>query len=39
MQWVVETLNASVDAEVDALPVDIRTRLARLSIIIEQGGL
>jgi phage-related protein len=38
MQWVVETLNASVDAEVDALPVDIRTRLARLSIIIEQVG-
>jgi phage-related protein len=38
MQWVVETLNASVDAEVDALPTDIRTRLARLSIIIEQVG-
>jgi phage-related protein len=38
MRWTVETLNAAVDAEMDALPRDMRTRLARLSGIIEQIG-
>jgi phage-related protein len=34
----VQTLNRLVDAEIDALPVDMRARLARLSILIEQVG-
>lgn len=38
MRWTVETLNATVDAEMEALPRDMRTRLARLSEIIEQIG-
>ena len=38
MQWVVETLNALVDAEIEALPADMRARLSRLSNIIEQAG-
>ena len=38
MHWTVETLNAVVDAEVDALPGDMRSRLARLSSIIEEVG-
>jgi phage-related protein len=39
MRWTVETLNAAVDAEVEALPNDMRARLVRLSSIIEQVGL
>jgi phage-related protein len=39
MPWTVETLNAAVDAEIEALPNDMRARLARLSDIIEQVGL
>jgi len=27
MAWVVETLNATVDAEVNALPADMRAQL------------
>jgi phage-related protein len=38
MTWTVETLNAVVDAEVAALPDDMRARLARLSGLIEQFG-
>ena len=38
MRWTVETLNAAVDAEIEALPPDMRARLARLSDIIEQIG-
>jgi phage-related protein len=38
MRWTVETLNAIVDAEIEALPRDMRTRLVRYSGIIEQVG-
>jgi phage-related protein len=38
MRWTVETLNATVDAEVEALPSDMRARLSRLSSVIEQVG-
>jgi phage-related protein len=38
MRWTVETLNAAVDAEIEALPVDMRARLARLAGVIEQVG-
>jgi hypothetical protein len=38
MRWTVETLNAAVDAEIGALPNDMRARLARMSNIIEQAG-
>ena len=38
MRWTVETLNAAVDAEIKALPDDLRSRLVRLSNIIEQAG-
>ena len=39
MAWTVETLNAAVDAEVDALPADMKARLARISLMIEEFGL
>lgn len=39
MQWTVETLNAAVDAEIEALPADMRARLVRLVDVIEQVGL
>ena len=38
MRWVVETLNSTVDAEIEALPADMRARLARFSGIIEEVG-
>ena len=38
MRWTVETLNAAVEAEIEALPNDMRARLVRLSNIIEQVG-
>ena len=38
MRWTVETLNAAVEAEIDALPKDMRARLSRLGSIIEQVG-
>jgi phage-related protein len=38
MRWTVETLNAAVDAEIEARPVDMRARLARLAGVIEQVG-
>ena len=39
MQLTVETLNAAVDAEIEALPTDMRARLVRLVDVIEQVGL
>jgi phage-related protein len=39
MNWTVETLNEVVDAEIDALPADIRARLVRLSELVESHGL
>jgi phage-related protein len=39
MLWTVEALNAVVDAEIDALPRDMRAKLARLSAVVEQSGL
>ena len=38
MPWVVETFNAAVDAEIEALPEDMRARLVRLTELIEQIG-
>ena len=38
MQWTIETLNVSVDQEIEALPRDMRSRLVRLTGIIEQLG-
>ena len=38
MRWTVETLNSAVDAEIEALPKDMRARLVRLANIIEQVG-
>jgi phage-related protein len=39
MSWTVETLDDTVDAEVEALPEDIRARLARSAQLIEDKGL
>ena len=39
MTWTVETLNETVDAEVEALPEDMRARLARIAKLIEEKGL
>jgi len=39
MTWTVETLNAAVDAELDALPVSLRARLARIVELIKAVGL
>jgi len=39
MGWTVETLNATVDAEVEALPEDMRARLARIAKLIDEKGL
>ncbi len=39
MSWTVETLNATVDEEVAALPADMRARLSRISALIEASGL
>ena len=38
MGWTVTTLNATVDAEIEALPADMRARLTRLSELIEEHG-
>ena len=35
MRWTVETLNAAVGAEIEALPRDMRARLARLIGVIQ----
>lgn len=39
MAWTVETLSVVVDAEIRALPSDMRASLTRLSDIIEGHGL
>ena len=39
MNWIVETLNASVDEELNALPHHMRARLARIAFMIESIGL
>ena len=39
MAWSVGTLNPTVDAEIEALPADMRARLSRLSQMIEKHDL
>ena len=39
MGWTVETLNQTVEAEVEALPEDMRARLARIAQLIEEQDL
>ncbi len=39
MAWVVETLNAAVDGEINELPADMRAQLTRISLMIEEFGL
>ena len=39
MAWMVETLNEIVDAELEALPEDMRARLSRIANLIEEVGL
>ncbi len=39
MPWTVETLNAVVDAELSALPADMRARFTRISRLIAEWGL
>jgi phage-related protein len=39
MCWTVETLDEKVDAEVEALPEDMRASLARIAKLIEEKGL
>ena len=39
MVWVIETLNESVDQELQALPADMRARLVRICELIAAVGL
>jgi phage-related protein len=39
MNWTVETLNAIVDAELEALPTDMRARFVHITRLIEEFGL
>ena len=39
MPWSVDTLNEIVDAELTALPTDMRARLVRIAELIESVGL
>jgi phage-related protein len=39
MWWTVETLNAVVDAELEALPEDMQSRFVYISRLIEEFGL
>lgn len=39
MKWTVETLDKTVDGEVEALPADRRARLAHIASLIEEMGL
>ena len=39
MAWTVETLSAVVDAELDALPADMRARFVYISQLIEEFGI
>lgn len=36
--WIVEALNEAVDAEIEALPRDMRAKLVRISDLIEAFG-
>ena len=39
MSWTVETLNEAVDSEIEALPADMRARLAHIAkLIAERTG-
>lgn len=39
MKWTVETLNSTVDRELDSLPADMRAHFVRTSELIESVGL
>ena len=39
MTWIVVPLDARVEAEIEAQPLDIRAKLARISALIEVKGL
>lgn len=39
MVWIVETLNSTVDEELNALPADMRARFVWISRLIEEHGL
>lgn len=39
MSWSVETLNAAVDAELEALPLDMRAKFSRIALLIASHGL
>lgn len=39
MPWTVETLDATVDAEIEALPADMRAYLQRIVGLVESYGL
>jgi phage-related protein len=39
MGWAVETLDETVRSEIEALPEDMRARLARIAKLIEEKGL
>jgi phage-related protein len=39
MKWTVETLNPTVDTELDQLPPDMRARFIHVSRLIEEFGL
>lgn len=39
MTWTIETLNTTVDEEIEALPVDMRARLVRIAELISAVGL
>ena len=38
MEWSVETLNTTVDEELNALPIDMRARFVRISELIAAVG-
>ncbi|OIR09063.1 hypothetical protein GALL_86690 [mine drainage metagenome] len=38
MRWTVETLDHRVDAELDALPADMRSRFVHISALLEHFG-
>ena len=39
MSWIVETLNETVDRELEALPEDMRARFVRIAELIQAVGL
>lgn len=39
MRWTVETLNKVVDAELDALPAEMRARFSYIARLIEEFGI